>query len=73
MSVADTGLMLRCRAESDMQRFYGLFRAQLDDALNASAAGLRDVGDDDLAAAVSYTHLDVYKRQVTHWLWLAVG
>lgn len=72
MSVADTGLLLRCRAESDMQRFYGLFRAQLDDALNASAAGLRDVGDDDLAAEILARALHAYADRIIYERMLSV-
>lgn len=66
------GLLLRCRAESDMQRFYGLFRAQLDDALNASAAGLRDVGDDDLAAEILARALHAYADRIIYERMLSV-
>ena len=65
-------MLLRCRAESDMQRFYGLFRAQLDDALNASAAGLRDVGDDDLAAEILARALHAYADRIIYERMLSV-
>ena len=65
ISVADTGLLLRSRRESDMQRFYEEFRERLNGAMDVSAAGLCDVSDDELTRTLrAYADRIVYERML---------
>lgn len=72
ISVADTGLLLRSRRESDMQRFYEEFRERLNGAMDVSAAGLCDVSDDELASEVLTRALRAYADRIVYERMLAV-